>query len=61
MVEFVEELSMYQHQGDNWAAELTILDVWIGCCQGRDACFVFPSGWRRESDVPSAWYTLRVN
>ncbi len=71
IVEFVEELSMYfgvfddntqiSLQGGNWAAELTILGVRIGFCQGRDACFVFPSAWRCESDVPSAWYTLRVN
>ncbi len=70
-MEFVEELSMYfgvfddnnqiSLQGDILAAGLTILDVRIGCCQGHDACFVFPSVMRRDSDLPSAWYTLRVN
>ncbi len=71
IVEFVEELILCYGlfndntrtslQGDNLVAELTIssnMGNWhfrIGCCQGRDACFVFPPGRPHEA---WEWLTL---
>ncbi len=64
IVKFVVELSLHfilfddvtqiRLQGSNLVGELTISSnmnkepLRIGCCQGRDACFVFPPGRHHE-------------
>ncbi len=65
VVELVEELCLrlgrfdgntqVRLQGDNLAVEVTISTNMgkeyfrIGCCQGRDACIVFPPGRPHEA------------